>query len=111
METKKFVYAFEEGNGKDKKLLGGKGANLCEMTQMGLPVPPGFVITTEACLSYLDEKKDGLQAELMKQIGDAMADLEKKTGKGFGKAGPSIRRSISTSLLTWMVGGLINFGT
>jgi len=86
MGTKKFVYAFEEGDGKDKKLLGGKGANLCEMTQMGLPVPPGFVISTEACLSYLDENKEGLQPELMKQIREAMADLENKTGKGFGKA-------------------------
>ena len=47
---KKLVYNFSEGDGKDKKLLGGKGANLCEMTQIGLNVPPGFVITTEACL-------------------------------------------------------------
>jgi pyruvate,orthophosphate dikinase len=83
-EDRKFVYAFEEGDGKNKKLLGGKGANLCEMTQIGLPVPPGFVITTEACLTYLDQKKRGLQPELMKQIRAAMAALEKKTGKGFG---------------------------
>ena len=47
--SKKFAYSFDEGDGKNKKLLGGKGANLCEMTQIGLPVPPGFVITTEAC--------------------------------------------------------------
>ena len=85
-EDKKLVYAFEEGDGKNKKLLGGKGANLCEMTQIGLPVPPGFVITTDACLAYLDQKKRGLQPELMKQIRDAMAALEKKTGKGFGDA-------------------------
>lgn len=49
----KQVYAFEEGDGKNKALLGGKGANLCEMTQIGLNVPPGFVITTETCLKYL----------------------------------------------------------
>jgi pyruvate,orthophosphate dikinase len=49
----KQVYSFAEGDGKNKKLLGGKGANLCEMTQIGLNVPPGFVITTEACLAYL----------------------------------------------------------
>ncbi len=85
-EDKKLVYAFEEGDGKNKKLLGGKGANLCEMTHIGLPVPPGFVITTEACLAYLDQKKRGLPPELMKQIRDAMAALEKKTGKGFGDA-------------------------
>ncbi len=54
------------------------------MTHIGLPVPPGFVITTEACLAYLDQKKRGLQPELMKQIREAMAALEKKTGKGFG---------------------------
>ena len=52
---KKWVYAFNEGDGKNKKLLGGKGANLCEMTQIGLNVPPGFVITTEACLAYLED--------------------------------------------------------
>jgi len=52
--TTKWVYSFNEGDGKNKKLLGGKGANLCEMTQIGLRVPPGFVITTEACLAYLD---------------------------------------------------------
>jgi pyruvate,orthophosphate dikinase len=85
-EDRKFVYAFEEGDGKNKKLLGGKGANLCEMTQIGLPVPPGYVISTAACLAYLDQKKRGLQPELMKQIREAMAALEKKTGKGFGDA-------------------------
>ncbi len=84
MKSKKFVYSFDEGDGKDKKLLGGKGANLCEMTQIGLPVPPGFVITTEACLSYLDNKKDGLRPELSKEIHAAMAALEEKTGKKFG---------------------------
>jgi pyruvate,orthophosphate dikinase len=84
METKKYVFSFEEGDGKNKKLLGGKGANLCEMTQIGLPVPPGFVISTEACLDYLEHRKKGLHVELMKQVRGAMADLEKKTGKGFG---------------------------
>ena len=65
----KFVYSFTEGDGKNKKLLGGKGANLCEMTQIGINVPPGFVITTEACLEYLDGDKlpdsfDALASEL-----------------------------------------------
>ena len=60
MGSKKFVFSFEEGDGKNKKLLGGKGANLCEMTQIGLPVPPGFVISTEACLAYLAKKRKGL---------------------------------------------------
>jgi hypothetical protein len=57
----KYVFPFEEGDGKNKKLLGGKGANLCEMTQIGLPVPPGFVISTEACLAYLAQGKRDLQ--------------------------------------------------
>ena len=54
---KKFVFSFSEGDGKNKQLLGGKGANLCEMTQIGLNVPPGFVISTEACLQYLEDPR------------------------------------------------------
>ncbi|MCL5677491.1 MAG: hypothetical protein M1602_06480, partial [Firmicutes bacterium] len=50
--SKKYVYLFEEGNAKMKSLLGGKGANLAEMTNIGLPVPPGFTITTECCIDY-----------------------------------------------------------
>ena len=84
MKAQEYVFSFEKGDGKNKKLLGGKGANLCEMTQIGLPVPPGFVISTEACLAYLHKKKKGLDPELMKQIRIAMAELEEKTGKGFG---------------------------
>jgi len=84
MVAEKFVYAFEEGDGSDKKLLGGKGANLCQMTKIGLPVPPGFVITTEACLAYLKKKKAGLEPALNQEIRSAMSELEKKTGKGFG---------------------------
>jgi len=80
----KFVFSFEEGDAKNKKLLGGKGANLCGMTQIGLPVPPGFVISTEACLTYLRQSKKGLNAALMEEVRAAMKELEKKTGKGFG---------------------------
>ncbi|MGB5473432.1 MAG: PEP/pyruvate-binding domain-containing protein, partial [Gammaproteobacteria bacterium] len=65
---KKWVYAFTEGDGENKKLLGGKGANLCEMTQIGLNVPPGFVISTEACLYYLDSADHDLPAEVMGQV-------------------------------------------
>jgi pyruvate,orthophosphate dikinase len=82
--TSRFVFSFEQGDSKDKKLLGGKGANLCGMTQIGLPVPPGFVITTEACLAYLAQNKKGLKASLMEEVRAAMKELEKKTGKGFG---------------------------
>ena len=84
MTRKQFVYPFSKGDGKNKKLLGGKGANLCEMTQIGLPVPPGFVITTEACLDHLEQKKSGLNPELSAQIRSAMEGLEKETGKKFG---------------------------
>ncbi|MFN4148170.1 MAG: pyruvate, phosphate dikinase [Rhodocyclaceae bacterium] len=82
MAGKKFVYAFEEGDGKNKMLLGGKGANLCEMTQIGLNVPPGFTITTEACLAYLEH--DELPQGAWEEILSYMKDLEKKTGKTFG---------------------------
>ncbi|MFC1883410.1 pyruvate, phosphate dikinase [Thermodesulfobacteriota bacterium] len=86
MGNKKLVYSFDEGDGKKKKLLGGKGANLCEMTQMGLPVPPGFVITTEACLAYLGGKQKKLSDGLKEEIKTSMAELEKKTRKGFGSS-------------------------
>jgi pyruvate phosphate dikinase (EC 2.7.9.1) len=82
--TTKYVFAFEEGDGKDKKLLGGKGANLCEMTQIGLNVPPGFVISTVACLEYLNDPKRALPPGLIEQVREQMRALEQKTGKGFG---------------------------
>lgn len=80
--SEKYVYSFKEGDGTNKYLLGGKGANLCEMTQMGLNVPPGFVISTTACLSYLEQKT--LPAGLMEEVKQQIQDLEKSTGKGFG---------------------------
>ncbi|MGE5310281.1 MAG: PEP/pyruvate-binding domain-containing protein, partial [Nitrospirota bacterium] len=83
MTERTYVYAFEKGDGKNKKLLGGKGANLCEMTQIGLPVPPGFVITTEACVEYLDSGNK-LPPGLMDQTVAHLRELERKTGKGFG---------------------------
>src|SRR6187401_1313863 len=64
----KFVYSFHEGDGKNLHLLGGKGANLCEMTQIGLNVPPGFVISTEACLTYLENKNRELPAGVITQV-------------------------------------------
>ena len=55
--AQKWVYLFEEGSGDDKSLLGGKGAGLCEMTRAGLPVPPGLIVTTEACNAFFDERQ------------------------------------------------------
>ena len=63
-----YVFSFQEGDGKDKKLLGGKGANLCEMTQIGINVPPGFVISTQACLAYLESPEGNLPAGLMDEV-------------------------------------------
>lgn len=79
---KKYVYAFEQGSAKMKFLLGGKGSNLCEMTRLGLPVPPGFVISTEACVEYSRTKKfpPGLQQE----VESYLKKLEKKTKKKLG---------------------------
>jgi pyruvate,orthophosphate dikinase len=81
---RKYVYAFTEGDGKNKKLLGGKGANLCEMTQIGLNVPPGFVISTEACLAFLEAPERGLPDGVMEQTRLAMAAVEAQSGKTFG---------------------------
>lgn len=83
MSSKKFVYLFKEGNGKMRELLGGKGANLAEMTNLGMPVPQGFTITTEACTQYYADGgkiNDEIQAEIMENI----AKLEKIAGKKFG---------------------------
>ena len=80
-----YVYAFTKGDGKNKQLLGGKGANLCEMTQIGLNVPPGFTITPEACLDYLAREKV-LPPGLMDTVHAQMAALEQATGKLFGDA-------------------------
>ncbi len=80
--TKKWVYLFEEGRADMRMLLGGKGANLAEMTVIGLPVPPGFTITTEVCLEYQKTKR--LAPEVVEQVDAALAALEQKTGKKFG---------------------------
>src|ERR1700751_1346739 len=82
--TKKYVFSFHEGDGKNKQLLGGKGANLCEMTQIGLNVPPGFVITTEACLAYLANPHHPLPGGLLTQVSEHMHEIEKASGKKFG---------------------------
>lgn len=80
---KKYVYLFEEGNAKMKSLLGGKGANLAEMTNIGLPVPYGFTISTEACNEYYVDREATL-ATVKEQAKEALVKLEEKTGKKFG---------------------------
>ena len=79
----KYVYLFTEGNGSMRELLGGKGANLAEMTNIGLPVPQGFTISTEACTQYYEDGRkinDEIQAEIMEYV----TKLEEITGKKFG---------------------------
>ncbi|MEA3303149.1 MAG: pyruvate, phosphate dikinase [Pseudomonadota bacterium] len=109
----KWVFSFTEGDGKNKKLLGGKGANLCEMTQFGLNVPPGFVITTDACLDYLDSKDNELPATVMDQVREQMLAVEKATGKGFGDAKNPLLvsvRSGSALSMPGMMDTILNLG-
>ncbi|MCJ7855508.1 pyruvate, phosphate dikinase [Lachnospiraceae bacterium NSJ-143] len=81
--SKKYVYMFNEGAASMKELLGGKGANLAEMTNMGLPIPQGFTVTTEAC-TYYNENGKVLSDEIMEQIEKALLLLEEKAGKKLG---------------------------
>jgi len=81
--TNKYVYLFNEGNASMKNLLGGKGANLAEMTNLGIPVPDGFIVTTEACNKYYDDGRK-ISDEIIGQIYDSLAKLEESTGKKFG---------------------------
>ena len=79
----KYVYLFSEGNANMRNLLGGKGANLAEMTNIGLPVPQGFTITTEACTQYYEDGRQ-INAEITAQIMEYIEKMEEITGKKFG---------------------------
>ena len=79
----KWVYLFSEGNATMRNLLGGKGANLAEMTNLGLPVPQGFTITTEACTQYYEDGRK-INDEIMGQIMEHIGKMEEITGKKFG---------------------------
>ncbi len=111
MANTKHVFAFEDGDGKNKHLLGGKGANLCEMTQIGLNVPPGFVISTAACLDYLAAST--LPTGLMDDVQAQMRALEQKTGKGFGDSDNPLLvsvRSGSAMSMPGMMDTILNLG-
>ncbi len=109
---KKYVYLFKEGNGKMRELLGGKGANLAEMTNLGLPVPQGFTITTEACTQYYEDGRkinDEIQAEIMEYI----SKMEEITGKKFGdKENPLLVsvRSGARASMPGMMDTILNLG-
>jgi len=99
----KALYFFEEGSGDQKDLLGGKGAGSAEMTRAGLPVPPGFIITTEQCLEFYRVGRrfpDGLQD----QVRAAMRELEKRTEKGFGVAANPLLVSVRSGARVSMPG-------
>ena len=81
--AKKFVYQFTEGNASMRNLLGGKGANLAEMTSLGLPVPQGFTISTEACTQYYEDGRQ-INPEIEAEIMENIDKMEAVTGKKFG---------------------------
>ncbi len=108
----KYVYSFHEGNKDMKEILGGKGANLAEMTQIGLPVPRGFTVTTEACSDYyLNEKT--LSDEIMIQINEKLEELEKETEKEFGNPNNPLLvsvRSGARASMPGMMDTILNLG-
>jgi pyruvate,orthophosphate dikinase len=107
----KYVYDFSEGNKDMKDLLGGKGANLAEMTNMGLPVPHGFTITTEACLTYLAE--GGHPAGLMDEVDEHLAALESSMDKKLGDAGDPLLVSVRSGAkfsMPGMMDTVLNLG-
>lgn len=101
--NKQYVYLFEEGNKDMRDLLGGKGANLAEMTRIGLPVPPGMTITTEACKDYYDQGGD-LSAEVLEQVWTKLADVEQAAGKMFGNAQDPLLVSVRSGAVISMPG-------
>src|SRR5262245_4032635 len=108
----KYVYAFEEGSKEQKFLLGGKGANLAEMTNLGLPVPGGFTITTEACNAYMDGGNE-LPAGLMAEVAVARDQLEQKMGKQLGDADDPLLVSVRSGApfsMPGMMDTVLNLG-
>jgi pyruvate,orthophosphate dikinase len=99
----KFVYMFDEGNSEKRELLGGKGANLAEMTRIGLPVPYGFTISTKACNTYYDAGK-AIPAEMEYQIIEALKNLEEKTGKTLGDPSNPLLVSVRSGAVHSMPG-------
>ncbi len=112
MSTKKYVYLFSEGNAKMREILGGKGANLAEMTSIGLPVPQGFTISTEACTQYYEDGRQ-INDEIQAQIMEYIAKMEEITGKKFGdKENPLLVsvRSGARASMPGMMDTILNLG-
>lgn len=110
--SKKYVYLFSEGSAKMRELLGGKGANLAEMTNIGLPVPQGFTITTEACTQYYEDGK-AINADIQAEIMQYIDKMEAITGKKFGdKENPLLVsvRSGARASMPGMMDTILNLG-
>ncbi len=109
---KKWVYKFKEGSANMRNLLGGKGANLAEMTNLGLPIPQGFTVTTEACTNYYDNGKQ-ISSEIQQQIFENIADLEALMGKKFGDTEDPLLvsvRSGARASMPGMMDTILNLG-
>ena len=112
MSKKKYVYLFSEGNAQMRELLGGKGANLAEMTGLGLPVPPGFTVTTEACTQYYEDGK-WINEDIVAEIFEYLGKLEKNTGKKFGDSENPLLvsvRSGARASMPGMMDTILNLG-
>ena len=112
MTKKKYVYLFNEGNANMRELLGGKGANLAEMTNIGLPVPQGFTVTTEACTQYYEDGKK-IDASIQEEIFAGLKKMEKITGKKFGDATNPLLvsvRSGARASMPGMMDTILNLG-
>ena len=110
--AKKYCYLFSEGNANMRELLGGKGANLAEMTNIGLPVPQGFTITTEACTQYYEDGRE-INDEIMAEINEYIVKMEEITGKKFGdKENPLLVsvRSGARASMPGMMDTILNLG-
>ncbi len=110
--AKKYVYLFSEGNGTMRELLGGKGANLAEMTGLGLPVPQGFTVSTEACTKYYEDGRN-INSEIENQIFEALAKLEKMYNKKFGDPSDPLLvsvRSGARASMPGMMDTILNLG-
>ena len=108
----KWVYLFKEGNADMRNLLGGKGANLAEMTNLGLPIPQGFTITTEACTDYYTQGKM-ISEEIQNQIMEALGKLEEIQGKKFGDTSDPLLvsvRSGARASMPGMMDTILNLG-
>ncbi len=103
MKNKKFVYLFKEADGKNKALFGGKGSNLAEMTSLGMPVPQGFIITTEACTQYYEDGRK-INDKILEQINVKLAELEKISGKTFGDVNNPLLVSVRSGARVSMPG-------